>query len=385
MYKEIRLLAVLILALTALLVSGCSDGDSSSPAGLRVTTTTLANATVGTAYSQTLTASGATGATSWSLDAGALPAGLSLNATTGEISGTPTTAETMNFTVKVTDSATPTANTATRALSITVVAPGTLTVTTATLANATVGTSYNQTLAATGGIGSKSWSLAAGALPAGLSLDATTGVISGTPTTAGTVNFTVMVTDSATPTAGTATKALSITVVAAGAPLTVTTTSLANATVGTVYSQTLAATGGTGSTSWSLAAGALPAGLGLNATTGAITGTPTTAGTVNFTVMVTDSATPTANTASKALSIVVAAQPAQTCVTAACHAIPPATGRHVFHINNVGLTCQNCHGTGYSNTTVNPATHNNGVTNVVTSLNWNGTTCSPGCHGTRTW
>ena len=74
--------------------------------------------------------------------------------------------------------------------------------------------------------------------------------------------------------------------------------------------------------------------------------------------------------------------PALVCGT--CHAIPPATGQHSFHIS-AGYTCLTCHGTGYSSTTVNAATHNNGVVNVVTSINWNGISCAPACHGSRTW
>ena len=77
------------------------------------------------------------------------------------------------------------------------------------------------------------------------------------------------------------------------------------------------------------------------------------------------------------------AAPVLVCGT--CHAIPPATGLHDFHVNSLGFSCAICHGTGYSRTTVNAATHINGVVNVVPSLNWNGTTCSPGCHGTQTW
>lgn len=67
-----------------------------------------------------------------------------------------------------------------------------------------------------------------------------------------------------------------------------------------------------------------------------------------------------------------------------CHAIPPATGHHSFH---TFAGCATCHGTGYSSTTVNSATHNNGVKNVVTTIGWNATTrtCSNSCHGTRTW
>ena len=77
--------------------------------------------------------------------------------------------------------------------------------------------------------------------------------------------------------------------------------------------------------------------------------------------------------------------PAPACGT--CHAIPPAIGQHSFHVTSMGYTCGTCHGTGYSSTTVNTATHQNGVKDVVSSLNFNATTrsCSPGCHGTRTW
>jgi Putative Ig domain/Matrixin/Ig-like domain from next to BRCA1 gene/FG-GAP-like repeat len=89
-----------------------------------------------------------------------------------------------------------------------------------------------------------------------------------------------------------------------GSALSVTTTSLPNGVVGTAYVAALLATGGTLPYSWSITSGALPAGLSLNASTGAITGTPTTATTANFTVQVHDSANPQA-TATKPLSIAV--------------------------------------------------------------------------------
>ena len=88
-------------------------------------------------------------------------------------------------------------------------APGSLTITTTSLPGGTVGTAYSQTLQATGGTTPYTWSLASGTLPAGLTLNASTGVISGTPTAAGTSNFTAQVTDALS---ATATKALSITI-----------------------------------------------------------------------------------------------------------------------------------------------------------------------------
>jgi hypothetical protein len=68
-----------------------------------------------------------------------------------------------------------------------------------------------------------------------------------------------------------------------------------------------------------------------------------------------------------------------------CHAIPPGTGKHAFHQSRA--TCTTCHGTGYSSTTVNAATHNNGVKNVASTQGWNATarTCANSCHGTKTW
>ena len=74
--------------------------------------------------------------------------------------------------------------------------------------------------------------------------------------------------------------------------------------------------------------------------------------------------------------------PASAC--GSCHAIPPSTGRHSKHSFT---SCATCHGTGYSSTTVNAATHNNGVKNVGGTSGWNATTrsCSNSCHGSRAW
>jgi hypothetical protein len=89
-------------------------------------------------------------------------------------------------------------------------------------------------------------------------------------------------------------------------PLAVTTTSLPDASQAVAYSQTLAASGGMPPYTWSIAAGTLPPGLTLNATTGRISGTPTTAGAYTFTARVRDSHLDLVVTASQALSIAVA-------------------------------------------------------------------------------
>lgn len=151
------------------------------------------------------------------------------------------------------------------------------TITTTSFDGGTVGTSYSATLTATGDT-PITWTLQSGTLPTGLSLSGNS--IIGTPTMAGTFNFTVKATNAT----GNATKALSIVVVGSGsgiAPI-ITTTSLPSGIVGLNYSTALAAIGDAPIT-WSIASGTLPAGLNLS-TDGTIAGIPTAAGTYEFAV-----------------------------------------------------------------------------------------------------
>jgi thermitase len=174
--------------------------------------------------------------------------------------------------------------------------PAALSVSTASLAAGTVGVSYSKTLAATGGVSPYSWSVSAGALPAGLSLSSS-GVISGAPTTAGSYSFTVRVTDSKS---ATATRNLSITVAVPVQSLAITTTSLPAATHGVAYRQTVTASGGATPYTWSLSSGRLPSGLSLSSSTGVIGGTPRSSGTSTFTIRVRDTR---GTTATKSLSL----------------------------------------------------------------------------------
>ena len=269
-------------------------------APLAVSTASLANGIVGISYSQTLAATGGLTPYTWSISSGTLPGGLTLNATTGVISGTPTAAGTSTVTVRAQD-----ANSAmaTKALTIVIYAP--LAVSTASLATGNVSISYSQTLAATGGLTPYTWSISSGTLPAGLTLNAATGVVSGTPTATGTSTFTVQVQEAGL---ATATKSLTIAIYA---PLAVSTASLENGIVGTSYSQTLAATGGLTPYTWSISSGTLPGGLTLNATTGVISGIPTTAGSSTITARVQDA---NSATATRSLSITISAN--QTAVAA---------------------------------------------------------------------
>jgi putative Ig domain-containing protein len=269
-----------------------------APAPLSITTTSLPNGSVGQAYNQSVQATGGTGALTWSIVAGTLPQNLSLNPTTGVISGTPTAAGTSSFTVRVADTG---GQAATQALSILINPPSPPHITTTSLPGGTVGLAYSETLQATGGTGTLVWSLSAGSLPANLTLSPA-GTISGTPTNTGTSNFTVKVTDAL---AQSATQALSIAISAA---LTITTPSpLPNATVGKAYNTTLQRSGGVSPFIWSVTP-ALPSGLSLDTSTGKISGTPAagTAGTYSRTFTVQDSSTPTPQTASKVLSLTIA-------------------------------------------------------------------------------
>ena len=174
---------------------------------LDITTTSLPSGVVNRSYSATLTVQGGVPPYSWSLTGGNLPAGLSLSSG-GTISGTPTAQGNSSFTVQVSDSEQPPA-TASASLSITIQSG--LQITTTSLPAATVDLPYNATLAATGGVPPYTWSITQGSLPGGLTLNSSTGQVSGTPTVSGNFNFTVQATDSGNPPA-TATAPLALTV-----------------------------------------------------------------------------------------------------------------------------------------------------------------------------
>ncbi len=152
-------------------------------------------------------------------------------------------------------------------------------VTTTSLPRATVGDPYNLTLTAHSGAPPVVWRVSDGSLPPGMVLNGSTGVISGTPTSAGTYTFTVTPTDHVGQTG--AAHSFSITVVPA--PLVISTSTLPGGTVGSAYHGQLNATGGTKPYTWSVSSGSLPAGLTLNSSTGAISGTPTAGGTSSVT------------------------------------------------------------------------------------------------------
>ncbi|MBL8175599.1 MAG: putative Ig domain-containing protein, partial [Bryobacterales bacterium] len=286
-----------------------SDGSQSSDKTFALTvnslpavgTGSLAVGVVGSIYNTSLSATGGTAPYTWSITSGTLPQGLSLNGTTGAITGTPTATGNPTLGFQVTD-----ANGATASASLPLTVNAGLAISsTSPLPAGTVNSNYQQTLVATGGSGSNSWSIVSGfgTLPNGITLS-NTGVLSGTPTTAGTSNFRVRVTDASS---NQNEKDFALTINTSSNPITITTASpLANGAVGSSYSQTLAASGGSGTGyTWAVETGStLPGGLSLGTGTGVLSGQPTSAGAFTFTIRVTDSQT---NTTVKTFNLTVSA------------------------------------------------------------------------------
>ncbi len=298
------------IASANLVITISAAGNNGGSSTLQVTTNALSAGTVGKSYSASLAASGGAPPYQWSVLAGNLPAGLTLNATSAVISGSPRVAGTANFTVQVQDSKQKVAS-ANLAITNTLVSIAALAIGTNSLSAGVVGTAYSGSLAVSGGTSPYQWSVTIGSLPSGLSLNASSGTISGNPTASGTYTFTARVQDSGQQTAS---ANLSISI-SPGSPssqqLSFATSSLPSGSVGLAYSTLLAATGGTAPYQWSVTTGVLPAGLALNATSGSISGTPSTAANSPITVEVTDSSSPQ-KTSSRNFSLVIssAAPPA---------------------------------------------------------------------------
>lgn len=278
-----------------------------------VSTSSLSGATVGSAYSQQLAATGV-GTMTYRVSAGNLPAGLTLSST-GLISGTPNYvpgydgSDTITFSVIANNGT----DSAPKQLSITVTTPAPALGTTP-LPAATVGTSYSQALPLATGYGTLTYTINSGSLPQGLALGSN-GVISGTPTYAETYSATQVFTFTATVTGPTGSSSRLFTLTLNVTGPTITTTALPEAWLTESYPGPIAITGA-GAT---LSATGLPTGLSLtgNSVTGySITGTPTAHG--DFSVTLT--ATNAGGTASATLNLTVNPAPVITTI-----ALPVAT------------------------------------------------------------
>jgi Putative Ig domain len=254
--------------------TGNGNGGGGTTSNPSVTTSSIPAGTVGSAYAASLQATGGKTPYKWSLKSGTLPAGVSLSAA-GAIGGIPTAAGTDSLVFEVTDADKNSASS--RNLSLMVKPEVPPVVLTSGLQSGNVGVAYAATLTATGGTKPYTWSVKSGTLPDGLYLDSTTGAIGGTPTQPGTSNSLVFVVTDFYNSVG-ASGNLSVKI---DPVVQVSTTSLPNGTQGSAYTGYLRATGGSGVYTWSLKSGSLPPGLSLNPSTGAITGTPTTANIFN--------------------------------------------------------------------------------------------------------
>jgi Putative Ig domain len=206
-----------VLICSVLGLSGCGLTSAGSPqsggSGLSITTASLPAGQDQSPYQATLSASGGKDPYVWSVKSGSLPPGLALTGSTGAITGTATQTGDFTFTIQVQDSSSP-LQIDTHSYTVTVSDPGSgLSVTTSSLPNGTIGIAYQATLAASGGTAPYSWSITSGSLPPGLTLAASTGILSGSPTTPGAYTFTIQVSDSSVPPL-TATQGFTITTLA---------------------------------------------------------------------------------------------------------------------------------------------------------------------------
>lgn len=156
---------------------------------ITVNPASLPGGTVGMGYSQTISATPA-GTYMFTVSSGSLPPGLTLNPATGALTGTPTQANTFNFTITATSFGSCTGS---RSYAVTIACPA-ITVNPPSLADGTTGTVYSQTITAAGGTSPYAFAVSSGALPAGVALSSG-GSLSGTPTQSGTFSFTVTATD----------------------------------------------------------------------------------------------------------------------------------------------------------------------------------------------
>lgn len=326
--------AVAALGLTLILcvfLAACGGGSKPAPArSPEIFESSLPSGAVNVPYHTTVHVTNGTGTSpfTWSITSGNLPTGLSLNADSGAITGTPTTIVNATFTVQVTD-----AKSLTGSKSLSINIRGAVSITPPTLPGGTVGTAYLATLTATGGVLPYTWSVSSGTLPAGLTLTTnsdSTATISGTPTLLGTSTFNIQVADAETPPATGNSGSLNIYIEGV---VTISNTSLPDGNVAIFYDQQLIATGGLAPYTWSLISGSLPPGLSLTNTTGVISGTPTTTGPYAITVQVVDSES-TPATASGMFTITINPTPPLQVTTSSL----PAGTQGVRYSNSLAAT-----------------------------------------------
>ena len=258
----------------------------------------LAGGSTGSAYSTTFSASGGTAPYSYTITAGSLPIGLSLNTSTGALSGTPSSSATSNFTVTATD-----ANSATGSNAYSITVSGLPPTTSPVSATVAANSSANSITLSLGGGAATSVAVASAASHGTATASGTS--ITYTPTAgySGPDSFTYTATNAS----GTSSPAtVSITVSAPTLVLSPASGALAGGSTGSAYSTTISTSGGTAPYTYAITVGSLPAGLILNTSSGVISGTPSGSGTSNFTVTATDA---NSITGSNAYSVTISGLP----------------------------------------------------------------------------
>jgi len=297
------------LCLLALSFVGCGGGTSSgagaSPSSPLALTCSLPTAKKGFAFSGSCNATGGVAPYTYSISAGGLPSGLTLNSISGAITGTPTAVQTIPFTVMVSDTESPSQTAFQPFTTFSVYAP--LTMTCPTSQNATAGVGFDSICNLNGGVARVTASITAGSLPAGLTMSPSA-EIKGTPTKAGASSFTITGADSAQP-PQTVSQVSSI-VVAPPLPLSVSLFPYLTAQANVPYYQSIFTSGGIPPYTYTVSAGALPPGLSLNPATGLISGMPQMYGSNAFTFTVQDSQSPP-QTASGSATFQISPPPAE--------------------------------------------------------------------------
>ena len=263
-----------------------------------VTLGALSNSSVGSSYNQTISVTPAApaGSYNFSLQGGTLPTGLALNPATGVLSGVPAVAGTFSFTVRA-----QTAGGCSVVQSYTVVI-SCPTVTLSALTTPVLNSPYSQTVSATPAGGNYTFAVTSGELPAGLSLNSATGLLSGTPAVAGAYTFTITANSRGGFGNCSGSRQYTGTIGSGGCPTITLPSNLAGGIVGQLYNRSVAASPA-GNYSYT-SSGTLPPGVTLYGSFGLLYGYPTANGTYNFTVTATGA---NSCSASQSYSVVIGA------------------------------------------------------------------------------